>query len=246
MFIIIPKPNKTLYDTLKAFQPIVLLNILGKLIEKVISSRLQFHSIVFNFNYPNQLEGIKQCSTIDTSIFLTYLIYTEWVKGLHTSTLVFDIVQFFPFLNHYLLPIILTKVGFDSNISLFFYNYLINRQIQYIWNNYISPCFNADIGVRQSSALSPILSVLYITPIFHILGKETKNLSIPIPIFFLSFVDNSLLISQKNFFDKSNANLFCSYNNIFSLFKQLRLVIEHDKSEVFHFSRLRKNFNPPP
>jgi len=90
---------------------------------------------------------------------------------------------------------ILTNVGFDSNLSLFFSNYLIKRQTQYVWNNFISPFFRANIGIEQSSTLSPILSTLYITLIFHILEKRTKNLSIPIPISFLLFVDDSLLIS---------------------------------------------------
>lgn len=40
--IIISKPNKKSYDSSKAFRPIVLLNIFGKLIKKVISKRLQF------------------------------------------------------------------------------------------------------------------------------------------------------------------------------------------------------------
>jgi len=35
-FIIIPKPNKELYDFSKVFRPIVFLNTIGKLIEKVI------------------------------------------------------------------------------------------------------------------------------------------------------------------------------------------------------------------
>ena len=38
--IIIPKPNKSLYNQLKVFQPIVLLNTLDKLVEKVIVERL--------------------------------------------------------------------------------------------------------------------------------------------------------------------------------------------------------------
>ena len=38
--VIIPKPNKMVYDLPKSFRSIVLLNILGKLIEKVISDRL--------------------------------------------------------------------------------------------------------------------------------------------------------------------------------------------------------------
>ena len=47
--IVIPKPNKTLYNLLKFFRPIVLLNTLDKLIEKVIGDRLQFHVISNNF-----------------------------------------------------------------------------------------------------------------------------------------------------------------------------------------------------
>ena len=47
--IIILKPNKKSYDSPKFFQPIILLNILGKLIKKVIGKHLQFHLIVNNF-----------------------------------------------------------------------------------------------------------------------------------------------------------------------------------------------------
>jgi len=47
--IIISKPNKVSYDSPKAFKLIVLLNMLGKLIEKVISKRLQFQLISKDF-----------------------------------------------------------------------------------------------------------------------------------------------------------------------------------------------------
>ena len=50
--IIIPKPNKVSYNSFKTFRPIILLNMLGKLIEKVISKKLQFQLISKNFIYP--------------------------------------------------------------------------------------------------------------------------------------------------------------------------------------------------
>ena len=56
--------------TLKAFYPIVLLNILGKLIKKAISNRLQVHTIISNFTYLSQLKGIKQYLTTNIRIFL--------------------------------------------------------------------------------------------------------------------------------------------------------------------------------
>jgi len=42
MTIIIPKPNKDSYNSPKYFQPIIFLNTLGKLIEKVIGKCFQF------------------------------------------------------------------------------------------------------------------------------------------------------------------------------------------------------------
>ena len=57
--IIISKSNKTSYDFPKYFYPIVLLNTLGKLIEKVIDKYLQFYSIANDFVHLNQLEELK-------------------------------------------------------------------------------------------------------------------------------------------------------------------------------------------
>ena len=175
-----------------------------------------------------------------------HLIYLGWVKGLQTSTLAFNIVQFFPSLNHQLLSLILGKASLDLRISIFFSNYLIDRRTQYMWNNFIFPFFRADVGVEQGFALSPILSALYISLIFHIFEKRAKNLILNIHISYLSFVDDGLFISQEKTYEKSNTLLFCSYNIITSLFNQFSLMIEHRKSEVFHFSRLTRTFNPPP
>ena len=59
MIIIILKPNKSSYDLLKFFRPIVLLNTLGKLIEKAIGERLQFQ-VVMNKSYsPESTRRIK-------------------------------------------------------------------------------------------------------------------------------------------------------------------------------------------
>jgi len=98
--IIIPKPNKKSYNSPKAFRPIILLNTVGKLIEKVIGECLQFNMASNNFIHPSQLSSLKFKSTIDVGVALTHIIQTGWVKNLSTSTLAFDIAQFFPSLNH--------------------------------------------------------------------------------------------------------------------------------------------------
>ena len=92
------------------------------------------------------------------------------------STLAFNIVQFFPSLNHQLLFLIIKKADFNNQIVLFFLNYLVDRKKNYYWNNFMSSVFNVNIGVGQSSALSSILSALYLLPFIYILEKCLKNL----------------------------------------------------------------------
>jgi len=83
-----------------------------------------------------------------------------------TSTFAFDIAQFFPLLNHCMLPLILEKAEFDPKVIHFFSNYLVERKTQYFWNNFFSPFFNVDIGVGQGLVLSSILSALYLALVF--------------------------------------------------------------------------------
>jgi len=91
-------------------------------------------------------------------------------------------------LNHQLFFLIITKASFDYKVSNFFKNYLVGRKTKYLWNSFSSSYYNVDIGVSQGSALSPILSALYLSPIFYILENYPKNLKIPILL--LSFIDN--------------------------------------------------------
>jgi len=98
--VIIPKPGKPSYSTPKAFRPIALLNTLGKLIEKMLSNRIQHDIIAYNLVDPNQFSGIRQRSTEDAGLYLTHLVRSGWARGLKTRVIVFDIAQFFPSINH--------------------------------------------------------------------------------------------------------------------------------------------------
>ena len=84
-----------------------------------------------------------------------------------------------------------------------------------------------DIGVGQGLALSPILSALYISPVFHILEKCLKILKIPVSI--LSFINDSLFIAQNKSLTISISILFCSYNVVFSILDKFGLVLEYGK-----------------
>jgi len=217
---------------------------LGKLIEKVIMERLQFIVTNNNFIHPSQLGGLKFKSTLDAGVTLTHIIRLGWAKNKSTSMLTFDIAQFFLSLNHHILTIILEKAGLDPKVTSFFADYLVNRKTNYNWNELSSPIFEVNVGVGQGSALSPILSALYLSPFLYILEKYLKNLKIPIS--FISFVDNGLIIAQNKSIVTSNSQLFCSYNILSKLLDKFGLIVEHSKTDIFHFNRSHGVFNPLP
>jgi hypothetical protein len=110
-----------------------------------------------------------------------------------------------------------------------------------LWNSLLSPLFDVMVGVGQGSALSPVLSALYIAPAMHSFSSRTQNLGCII----LSYVDNSTIIVQlKSLLDNlvPLKEVYWVINDILSSFG---LVLKHDKSEVFYFTRTGKDIPPP-
>ena len=131
-----------------------------------------------------------------------HIIRSGWIKNLSTTTLAFDISQFFPILNHCILTLILEKVGLDPKVTVFFTDYLVRRKTNYVWNNFSSPMYEVNVGVGQGSALSPILSALYLSSLLYILENCLKILNILVS--FISFIDDGLIIAQNKSIDISN------------------------------------------
>ena len=171
-----------------------------------------------------------------------HIIRSGWIKNKSTSTLAFNISQFFPTLNHHILTLILEKVGLNPKVTVFFIDYLVKRMTNYMQNNLSSPTYEVSVGVSQESALSPILSALYLSSLLYVLENCLKILNIPVSL--ISFVDNGLIIAQNKSIDISNSYLFCSYNVLSNLLVKFGLMIEHSKTEVFHFNRSHGSFNP--
>ena len=113
-----------------------------------------------------------------------------------------------------------------------------------MWNDFSSPTYEVNVGVGQGSAPSLILSTLYLSLLLYILEKCLKNLNISVSL--ISFVDDSLIISQNKLIDISNSQLFCNYNILSRLLIKFGLNIKHSKTETFHFNRFHGTFNPPP
>ena len=95
--------------------------------------------------------------------------------------------------------------------------------------------------MEQGFALSLILFALYIASFICIFEHKAQTLNLDTCIF--SFVDDGLLISQGKTYNKTLSELYSSYRIVTDLMVTFGLVIEHDKSEIFHFSRAYNDSN---
>ncbi|CAA7270843.1 unnamed protein product [Cyclocybe aegerita] len=203
-------------------------------------NRIQFDAVKHDIFHPNQLGGIRQRSTEDAGLILIHLVHAGWVKGLQTSTLAFDIAQFFPSINHEMFMAVLRKQGFLPILVDFFASYLVGRSTVYCWNTFQSNLRSADVGVGQGSALSPIISGLFIAPVMKLFYIKAALLNTTL----LSFVDDGTILAQSKQLDDNNVGLRKAYKIIYLLFVAFTLVLEHDKTKLFHFSHRQDTYNP--
>jgi len=188
-----------------------------------------------------QFAGISQWSTEDAGVFITHLIRVGWVKKLKTSVVVFSIAQFFPSLNHKVLMVVIEKVGFPQVMGEFFQSYLTGCKTMYKWDDFMSGLFAVDIGVGQRSGLSPVLSGLYIGLVLKLFSLDPISKKVQL----LSYIGDGTVLTQSTHLAQNLPKLKAAYGVIYHLLTVLGLILEHDKSEVYHFSQARGESHPP-
>ena len=158
---LIPKPNKILTDP-SSYRPISLLNILAKILEKIISHRLRLHLENTNQMNPNQY-GFRPKKSTEQIIYTSlYFLDTYHKLRRFTASASLDVAKAFDrvwhqgltfkLFHYYNLPLITKK---------FLSHFITQRKYNIIHRNSISTQFTSEAGVPQGSALSPTLYILY-------------------------------------------------------------------------------------
>jgi hypothetical protein len=172
---VILKPRKEDYSLLKCYCPVVLLECLGKLLKKVVTRCLS-HDITALKLIPTMQFGARSFSSmIDAGLCLTHDIKAAHTLGGVCSSLLFDLQGFFNNINHNRLTALIDSLGFPPEFGRWAASFLKDRSVHLQFNSYTSNEIDLEMGTPQGSPISPILSIIYASPLLHLVKHWTNS-----------------------------------------------------------------------
>jgi ribonuclease HI len=236
---VVPKPGKDDYSSPSAFRPIQLLEVLGKILDKIMARRIQYIVAKNDIVPSNQFGGRILSSTIDAGLALTQEIHDAWDKGLKVSVLQFDISGYFNFVNHKGLIERLQHFGFDDTTIKFIESFLSGRTTSFVFGDYKSDPHNISNGIPQGSPLSPILAIIYAADIVQL-----KKL-ILLGIASLAYMDDGSLIAKSKSLETNIGKLQTAFKILTEALTASGLEAQYKKLELQHFTKGADPTSPP-
>jgi hypothetical protein len=235
---VIPKPGRADYTLAKNFRPISLLECLGKLLEKVVA-KLIYRDMSKHALVPStQFGGRNASSTLDAGLTLLHDIQAAHQTGLRTGILLFDIQGFFDNINHNRLIQVFTDLGFAPELVGWCRSFLKERTVRLKFNGKTSDPFDFTVGAPQGSPVSPVLSIIYTSPLLHKMRAWT-NSSLGM------YVDDGVIFAcGKEWADIQNTMRF-GYSECAEWLTRAGLNIEPDKTELLFFRKRMEKVDPP-
>jgi len=235
---VIPKPGRADYSLPKNYRPIALLECLGKLLEKTLARRIYFDLNTHNLVPTNQFGARDSSSTLDAGLVLLHDAQLALAQRLRCGALLFDVKGFFDNINHGRLVRIFEKLGFPGPMVRWLRSFLTDRRIRLRFNGLSAEPLSLMVGTPQGSPISPVLSIIYTSPLLHIM-RQWSGAALSM------YVDDGIIFAASDSWSQTADRLREGYRECVTWLTQAGLSAEPDKTELIFFRRRRERDTGP-
>lgn len=227
---IVPIYKKGSHDDVNNYRPISLLSTFGKILEKVIKSRL-IGFIDANFKIDkNQFGFQKQSGTLGATVELLEHITSELDKNRYVVCVFIDLQKAFDTVDITLLLKKFDKMGFRGKCHDLLQTYSTERkQCTYV-NGKVSAEANISVGVAQGSVLGPLEYLLYVQSLKYA-GLKAK---------YIKFCDDTVLVYSGTVEEELEADINADLKKYFEWLCHNRLTINVEKTVYMVISQTGK------
>ncbi|KAG5803701.1 hypothetical protein H9Q74_009038 [Fusarium xylarioides] len=228
-------------DAILVMRPLALLSCLGKILEKIVASRMQ-ETLKAN---PHLLPA-RQFGWRTTSEALEYMldkVYSAWAMGKVVTIMGLDISGAYDNVWRQALIQTLADKGFPRWIVNMIQSFLSDRTAIFSLPGIISERFDLKTGVPQGSPLSPILFLFFAAPLLQraktftnhpveVDGKKSK-----VDLFAFAFVDDIYLMAISDNYAANCKGLEFLHEGVMATADELDLRFGADKYKIMHFKK---------
>lgn len=217
----------------KNYRPISLLNIISKIFESCLHSRLYGFLEKINFFVNNQFGFLKKSNT--TSACISYIDRVQ--RALNNNKLVctifLDVAKAFDCVDRKILSRKLEQIGIRGRVLDIFNSYINNREQLVQINSSYSTIKKTICGVAQGSKLGPLLFLIYMNDIFELNLNGCLQL----------YADDSSITYISDNIPDIHKMIIEDLYKISKWFENNSLVLNADKSNLLFFNSKRKEIS---
>ncbi|BAE65488.1 unnamed protein product [Aspergillus oryzae RIB40] len=221
------------YRKPKSYRPVALLNTFGKILESIIATRIAWALEEHKLLPQTHLGGRKGISTDHVIQLILDNIYRAWGQGKKVSMILLDVSGAFDNVSHARLLFNLRQLKL-GHFADWLQSFLTGRTTRISLAGELSAEFPTPTGIPQGSPLSPILYLIYNTPLIqdlHVRRPQGGSTTA------FGWIDDACTLAVSDTFAE----------NVETLNAALRHASKFapDKFELIHFTNPRETETPP-
>ena len=194
--VVLCKPGKPRYDTLKAYRPIALLNTMSKVLTALVADLMTFYTEMHQLLPAHHFGGRPRRTTTDAVHLLIHKIKDAWWKWQVTAVLFLDIEGAFPNAVTSKLVHSMRKRRLPEALVKFAELMLERRNTVLRFDDHTSDPIQLDNGIRQGDPLSMALYQYYNADILEIPNRPQETAEV--------YVDDAILTATAKTFEEAH------------------------------------------